>query len=123
MDRLKNAGLSLGNTMMGENIGMDYFLRIARVPFYKRNSSDGKTRYINAKTGKPIEYQTYWEFARQMIDNWMKSPDHRKNILNKQFKRIGIGIARGTFQGFKSIYVTQNFIGPIKLKIHPDQPN
>lgn len=115
MDRLKNAGLFLGNTYIGENIGVDYFLGIAGVPFYKKKSK-GKIQYINSKTGKPIRYHTYLEFAQRMLENWMKSPGHRKNILNKDFERIGIGIAAGTYKGFPAIYVTQHFIGALKLK-------
>ena len=114
LDRLKNAGLKFGNTVMGENIGVDYFLRIADVPFYEKKLSNGKILYMNAKTEKSIGYQTYRDFAQGMVDNWMKSPNHRKNILNKDFDRIGIGIAIGTYQNFQAIYVTQNFMGSIK---------
>lgn len=113
IDRLQNAGLDLGNTAMGENIGVDYFLRIANVPFYTK-FSNGKTLYIDAETEKPIEYQTYIEFAKDIVKNWMDSPHHRENILNKHFSRIGVGIAAGEYQGFEAIYVTQNFMGPIK---------
>lgn len=115
IDRLKNAGLSLGNTCIGENIGVDYFLGIAGVPFYKKKSK-GKIQYINSRTGKSIKYQTYKEFASRMVENWMQSPDHRKNILNKNFERIGIGVAIGTYNGFKAVYVTQHFIGSLKWK-------
>ena len=36
--------------------------------------------------GSPIE----------IVDAWMHSPGHRANILNRGFREIGIGIARGT---------------------------
>jgi len=49
-----------------------------------------------------------------MVLNWMNSPGHRENILNKEFHRIGIGISLGKFKGFESIYVTQNFLGLFK---------
>lgn len=114
-DRLKNTGLSLSNTIMGENIGFDYFLKIADVPYYKRLYK-GKWLYIHHKTGEPIGYQTYQEFASQMVKKWMESPGHRKNILNRKFDRIGIGIAVGIINEFQAIYVTQNFLGSLDEK-------
>ena len=32
----------------------------------------------------------------EIVDSWMHSPGHRRNILNRGFREIGIGIARGT---------------------------
>jgi uncharacterized protein YkwD len=36
---------------------------------------------------------------RSIVNMWMHSPGHRANILNKRFKEIGIGIARGAPEG------------------------
>ena len=33
---------------------------------------------------------------REIVDSWMRSPGHRANILQRGFREIGIGIARGT---------------------------
>ncbi len=43
--------------------------------------------------------------ARQMVADWMKSPGHRRNILDPQLVYIGIGIA----QKGDWVYGTQNF--------------
>jgi len=40
---------------------------------------------------------------------WMNSPEHKANILNKDFRDIGIGIAEGEYQGVKAIWVVQMF--------------
>jgi uncharacterized protein YkwD len=32
----------------------------------------------------------------EIVDAWMHSPGHRANILNRRFREIGIGVARGT---------------------------
>jgi len=112
-DRLKNAGFNISNTTVGENIGVDYFLNIANIPFYT-TTKEGYTRYINANTGQPIMNQTYREFAKHMVQNWMKSPGHRKNILNPQYENIGCGIGAGIYQGMKAIYATQNFSGTLR---------
>lgn len=31
--------------------------------------------------------------AQQAVDSWMASPPHRRNLLNGQFNRVGIGVA------------------------------
>jgi uncharacterized protein YkwD len=69
---------------------------------------------VDARTEKPIPYQTYRSFAERMVKNWMDSPGHRDNLLNPQFDRIGIGIVSGVFRKFHALYITQNFIGPIQ---------
>ncbi|MCG7520262.1 CAP domain-containing protein [Ruegeria sp. Ofav3-42] len=45
----------------------------------------------------------------QLHQNLMDSPGHRANILNPDFKYIGIGIETGTMQGYDAVVVTQNF--------------
>jgi hypothetical protein len=41
--------------------------------------------------------------------NLMNSSGHRANILNNNFKEIGIGFEVGQFKGFNSAVVTENF--------------
>lgn len=39
----------------------------------------------------------------------MNSPGHRANILNGNFREIGIGIETGEYQGWQGVFATQNF--------------
>lgn len=41
--------------------------------------------------------------AKEVVDAWMKSPTHKANILDKDFKEIGVGVTGG--------YVAQHFGG------------
>ena len=43
---------------------------------------------------------------------WMNSPTHRANIVKPQYTRIGIGTARGTYQGKETTFVVQFFATP-----------
>ena len=43
---------------------------------------------------------------------WLASPSHKKNILNSNYKEIGIGIARGEFKGASTIILVQHFGAP-----------
>jgi hypothetical protein len=66
------------------------------------------------RSGYPIRYG--WaeniaygsRTAEQVVDNWMTSPGHRRNILNCRFRAIGVGVARAQ-DG--TLYWTQNFGG------------
>ncbi len=73
----------------------------------------------NYRSGENIAYQSERgaegldDDVRSLHDGLMGSPGHRANILNPDYKEIGIGIERGDFsQGgseFDSVMVTQNF--------------
>ena len=45
--------------------------------------------------------------AKGLVDGWMKSPGHRANILNRDLRFIGVGVAES--DGY--VYATQNFGG------------
>lgn len=44
---------------------------------------------------------------------WMKSPTHRANIMKPEYTEIGIGIARGRYQGRESLFVVEFFGRPV----------
>jgi hypothetical protein len=47
-----------------------------------------------------------------VIDAWMASVSHRKNILNARYEEIGIAAVEGIFMGEKTIVVAQIFAEP-----------
>ncbi|RLK02774.1 CAP domain-containing protein [Ruegeria conchae] len=67
------------------------------------------------RTGENIAWQSergapgISDDVAQLHQNLMNSPGHRANILNPDFKYIGIGIEEGDMQGFDAVMVTQNF--------------
>jgi uncharacterized protein YkwD len=38
--------------------------------------------------------------ARSIVRMWLASPSHRANLLRPGFRRIGLGLAHGTFEGY-----------------------
>ncbi len=63
---------------------------------------------------RPVgHYHDAEEAARELVQGWMDSPGHRENILDRESRRIGVGIAirQGSEYGYVSetIYATQNF--------------
>ena len=50
--------------------------------------------------------------SSEVVEAWMDSPTHRANIMNGDFREIGIGVAEGTYEGYKTLYVVQLFGTP-----------
>ncbi len=54
-----------------------------------------------------FDWNTEDELAESVVNRWMKSEGHRKNILAPYFKREGIGVSVCDDRGV--VYVTENF--------------
>ncbi len=48
----------------------------------------------------------------EVVEAWMDSPSHRANIVNDKYGEIGVGSARGEFDGYPTIFVVQLFGTP-----------
>ena len=50
------------------------------------------------------------KLAKEIVDDWMSSPDHRANVLDPDFTHLGVGVSarNGT------IRATQEFVGRSK---------
>ncbi len=61
--------------------------------------------YIIAGENLAINFYT----SEDVENAWMNSPDHKANILNKDFDDIGVAVEQGTYKGLKAIFVVQMF--------------
>ena len=72
------------------------------------------SRVIEERKRKTIEKTYDWnsleKIASTTVKGWMDSPDHRKNILDKNYTREAIGVAIDEDDEGK-VYVTQMFCG------------
>lgn len=50
--------------------------------------------------------------SSEVVDAWMNSPTHRENIVNGKYTEIGVGTAKGKFDGYNTVYVVQLFGTP-----------
>jgi uncharacterized protein YkwD len=39
-------------------------------------------------------------WARTLVRWWLNSPSHRPNLLDRSARRVGVGVARGSYQGY-----------------------
>lgn len=69
----------------------------------------GDQGYEYIKIGENLALGDFASDA-DVVTAWMNSPGHRANILDTQFKEIGIGIAYGTYHG-RTVYVAVQHFG------------
>lgn len=62
-------------------------------------------RYVNrSQVGEILSFGS-GEYATPagMVRTWMQSPDHRRVILTPDLRRVGLGVATGTYDGQDSV--------------------
>ena len=105
--RLKKSGLKFRTG--AENIGMVHRYQIDNQRFKIVNSSACQfTKY----DGTPLPAHSYASLARHVVNLWMNSPGHRKNILNSKVTKMSTGVAfdpKAQYCG--RFWLTQNFVG------------
>ena len=77
---------------------------------YWVGTSSGWSGY---KWSPTVYYADAKEAARGLVRGWMSSPGHRANILDRDSRRIGVGVAVGLSDEhgwtLETLYATQNF--------------
>ncbi len=66
--------------------------------------------YVYAHAGENLAI--HFTDSAEVVEAWMLSPAHKKNIVDPKFREIGVGTARGTFDGYDTVYVVQLFGTP-----------
>ncbi|HXH69152.1 MAG TPA: CAP domain-containing protein [Pyrinomonadaceae bacterium] len=98
-------------------IARDYSKRMAEENFFDHFDPQGANVVVRAKKAKLKHWNKIGEnlfsvegmenFDAFAVKNWMESPTHRQNILDKDFNTAGIGIVES---GDGEIFITQVFI-------------
>ncbi len=55
-----------------------------------------------------------------MQEAWMNSPGHKANVLNQHYREMGVGIAKGRFENFDTIFVVEMFAKPLIADFVPE---
>lgn len=91
---------------------------MARNSYFSHDSPSGVTPWHWFKeAGYPFVHAgenlaVYFSDSSEVVDAWMNSPTHRANIVGNQYREIGVGVARGTYDGFDTVFVVQMFGTP-----------
>ncbi len=87
---------------------------LARVGYLDHTSPDGSTlvdrlvraRWQGTAAGEDLAVASTPSDAVAM---WLRSPGHRENLLRPTFRTVGLGLARGVWNGRSALYVTADF--------------
>lgn len=71
--------------------------------------------YVYAHAGENLAI--HFTDSSEVVDAWMDSPTHRENIVNGIYTEIGVGTAKGKFDGYDTVYVVQLFGSPAILPV------
>ena len=111
-DRLRLLGLE--PAFAAENVAMAYAVQYEPGRPLYTDTVNGKTVYRYEVDGPPLEKHTYMTVAESLLNQWMKSPAHRENILSKRSEYLGCSGFLGVKQsGFETVYSTQVFFTPL----------
>lgn len=66
--------------------------------------------YVYSHAGENLA--VHFTDSDQVVEAWMKSPSHRANIVDEGFTEIGVGTARGKYEGYDTVFVVQLFGTP-----------
>ncbi len=64
--------------------------------------------------------------SAELVGAWMDSPAHKENIVNANYTEIGVGTAKGKFDGYDTVFVVQLFgtpaVGALADNVQEPQP-
>lgn len=71
----------------------------------------GEVGYTYTYAGENLAI--YFTDSGEVVNAWMNSLGHRRNILDEHYTEIGIGTSKGEYKGFPTIFVVQFFGRPV----------
>jgi uncharacterized protein YkwD len=87
---------------------------LARAGYLDHTSPDGSTlidrlarvRWSGMAAGEDLAVAGA---PADAVSMWLQSPGHRENLLRPSFRTVGLGLARGVWNGRAALYVTADF--------------
>ncbi len=123
IERTNAERADLGKSTLRRNSVLDEAARMkaqhmANNQYFAHYAPDGtspwfwfdKAGYTYAHAGENLAI--HFTDSDEVVEAWMDSPTHRANIVNGLYTEIGVGTAKGTFDGYDTVYVVQLFGAP-----------
>lgn len=88
-DRVRAQDLEVG--FVAENIGEVFVLQYESGERVYMRQVDGGTIFSREPGGEPLGKRSYLQVAEALLDGWMSSPGHRRNILAEEAEYFGSG--------------------------------
>jgi len=98
-------------------VSQSFFAHVGPNGSTVRSRIKGGTTYLNRAATWSLGENLYWGSGdnatpQESVQGWMHSPGHRRNMLDRRFRDIGIGIALGApvdAQGMTAATYTTDF--------------
>ena len=103
---LSNAAVAKGNDMFAKGYWA-HFAPDGTSPWSFFLSFGYKYRYAGENLARDFSD------SNSTVNAWMNSPSHRENILNPNYKEIGVGVVNGNLAGADTTIVVQFFGAPL----------
>lgn len=107
-ERMRSSNVSMRTA--GENIGQNFLYVLGGKTISL--ASRGRCQFIYSDTGAAVPQHSYASLASELVNSWMASSQHRKNLTNRRFTRMEASFGFTPDEstcGF--IYASQNFAG------------
>lgn len=101
-----DAAAQLKAEHMAENSYFAHFAPDGTSPWFWFDEAD----YTYAHAGENLAI--HFTDSAEVVEAWMDSPTHRANIVDSKFTEIGVGTARGRYNGHRTVFVVQLFGTP-----------
>lgn len=107
---VRNATLDVAAKLKAEDMAKnEYFAHYSPTDVSPWHWFD-EAGYVYAYAGENLAI--HFTDSTEVVDAWMNSPSHRSNIVNGLYTEIGVGTAKGKFDGYDTVYVVQLFGTP-----------
>lgn len=105
---LSQAALAKGNDMLAKGYWA-HFAPDGTTPWNFFLSFGYKYKYAGENLARDFSD------ASSAVNAWMNSPTHKENILNPNYKDIGIGVVEGNLSGADTTIIVQFFGAPLEV--------
>ena len=104
-DRALRAGVK--NPMVSENLATNATIDYTSGQKVYHKGIPGEFRA--SPEGPLLSTHTYATLAKRLVEQWLNSPGHRKNLLDPSVVELGCGVAFQWENNFPMVYAVQNF--------------
>ncbi len=83
---------------------------MARVGHLQHESADGTSATTRIRRAMRVrragEAIAFASDARAIVRSWMASPPHRRLLLSRSYRVVGVGVVRGTYNSYRVLFGT-----------------
>ncbi|MDX1951130.1 MAG: CAP domain-containing protein [Verrucomicrobiota bacterium] len=98
-----------------ENLAMTFALQYESGRQFHSRTNQGKKNFSYTPRGPVIPPHTYRSFAQALVEQWLKSPGHRENLLDTRPRYLGCAARLSMSEtGMPLLYSVQVFYSPLQ---------